>query len=204
MRRVILFVILGYLSGSVLYANVFGKIFKKENILEESCDHNPGAANAFQYGGFWCGLLTLCCDLLKGFFPVFLFSRQTPAEGAEFAMAFVLAAPVLGHVFPAFSRFQGGKGITTTFGCLLGLVPNGLPSLLLAAFFILFSVVVRISPHFYRTLAAYFCALLAMPVFGVDPGICVGFFIITAAVSLRFHLSREEREDVRVGLLWMR
>ena len=67
-----MYIWLGYLSGSVLYARIFSRLFQKENMLEQSKDHNPGTANAFMYGGFWCGLLTLLFDLGKGFFPVYL------------------------------------------------------------------------------------------------------------------------------------
>ena len=67
------YVLYGYLSGSVLYARVFAKIFKKENMIENSKDKNPGTANAFMHGGFLCGVLTLVFDLLKGFLPVFLY-----------------------------------------------------------------------------------------------------------------------------------
>ena len=57
------FILLGYLSGSVLYARVFARLFGKEEMIENSRDRNPGTANAFMYGGFWCGLLTLICDI---------------------------------------------------------------------------------------------------------------------------------------------
>ena len=73
MVRAAMFAVLGYLSGSVLYARVFARLFRKENMLEQSRDQNPGTANAFLYGGFWCGTLTLVFDLLKGFLPVYLF-----------------------------------------------------------------------------------------------------------------------------------
>ena len=69
------FICLGYLSGSVLYARVFAGIFNREDMFLQSGDHNPGTANAFLYGGFWCGLFTLIFDILKGFLPVFLFMR---------------------------------------------------------------------------------------------------------------------------------
>ena len=52
MVRAAMFAVLGYLSGSVLYARVFARLFRKENMLEQSRDQNPGTANAFLYGGF--------------------------------------------------------------------------------------------------------------------------------------------------------
>lgn len=124
MLGTVMFVILGYLSGSVLYARVFSHVFRKEGMLEQSRDGNPGTANAFLYGGFWCGFLTLLGDLLKGFLPVFLFWHADMPEGPHlFWNGLVIAAPVIGHAFPLFYGGRGGKGIAVTFGCLLGLLP---------------------------------------------------------------------------------
>lgn len=197
MRTTALFVILGYASGSVLYALVFARLFHKD-ILTDSRDRNPGTANAFQKGGFLCGMCTLCCDLLKGFLPVFLYLRQ---GGSGLGLALVLAAPVTGHLFPIWRRFRGGKGIAVSFGCLLGLAPRLLPVLLFGGFFILFSTIIKISPHFYRTLATYLCACAAMPLLGVEESICAGFLLITLAVFFRFRLSQEERGELEVKLL---
>lgn len=202
--QIVGFVLLGYLSGSVLYARVFARIFGKEEMIENSRDKNPGTANAFMYGGFLCGLLTLICDIGKGFVPVFLFMRaMLQLRPSVLGTSLVLAAPVVGHVFPVFYKFRGGKGIAATFGCLLGLFPVWQPAVILAAFFIFFSVVLRVSPHFYRTLTAYFCALLCMA-FCIDRrAVFVGFAIITAVVCIRMFASSEEKEKMKVKLLWM-
>lgn len=122
-------ILFGYLSGSILYARIFAKLFRKEDMIEKSKDRNPGAGNAFMYGGFWCGVLTLTCDILKGFFPVFLFMRYATDMNS---IAFVMAAPVLGHAYPLFFKGKGGKGIAVSFGCLLGLFPLLQPVAILA------------------------------------------------------------------------
>ena len=119
MSRTLCYVIIGYLSGSILYARVFEKLFHKENMIEGSKDRNPGTANAFMRGGFWCGVLTLCCDMGKGFIPVFFYHQ---GEMTQLGLALVLAAPAIGHIFPLFHKGRGGKGIATTFGSLLGLL----------------------------------------------------------------------------------
>ncbi len=200
--RNILFVLLGYLSGSVLYARIFSEIFKKENMIENSRDKNPGAANAFQYGGFWCGLLTLTCDIAKGFLPVFLFMRWLPfLNPGSLSVAFVLAAPVIGHVFPLFYGFRGGKGIAVTFGCLLGILPIWRPFAILALWFIFFSVVLRITPHYHRTLAAYFASLICMACVGCPGAVLTGFALITVMVCVRMAASPEEKEKMRVRFL---
>ncbi|MGI6011453.1 MAG: glycerol-3-phosphate acyltransferase [Ruminococcus sp.] len=197
-------VLCGYLAGSILFARVFGRLICGKEITEESRDKNPGTANAFLYGGFWCGFLTLCADLLKGFLPVYLFFRSQPPDVLEHAFpgALVLAAPVAGHIFPLFYRFRGGKGIAVTFGSLLGLFPEMYPAAVLAAVFLFFSLVLRITPHFYRTAAVYLsCALLLI----LGPGekaVQTGFLIIAVLVCWRLHTSEEEREKCKVRLLW--
>lgn len=203
MRQSAFFIVLGYLSGSVLFANVFAALMKKDGIIEKSKDGNPGTANAFQYGGFLCGICTLLGDLVKGFFPVYLYTHYAKAYSATgIAFALVIAAPVIGHDFPLFYKFQGGKGIATTFGCMLGLLPLWQPLGMLVVFFILFSVVLRISPHFYRTVAAYVCTLACM-IYSCRRSVWIGFLIITSVVFYRLHTSRETRERIRINLLWM-
>ena len=203
MVKPLLFSLIGYLCGSILFANLFSKVFRKENILEQSKDHNPGAANAYHYGGFWCGTCTLCGDLLKGFIPIFLFTLFIPIHEMNIKYAIVLASPVIGHAFPIFNRLKGGKGIAVTFGCLLGLLPYALPVLLFASVFIFFSVLIKISPHFYRTIFAYIATLIFLGLMKTEIVICVGFFIITLIVCLRLHLSKEEREKLKVRFAWM-
>lgn len=199
------FILFGYICGSILFARIWARLFKKEDMIERSRDRNPGTANAFMHGGFWCGLLTLLGDVLKGFVPVFLFTHYAAGAGqSAAAMALVTAAPVLGHIFPVFYKFRGGKGIAVTFGCLLGLLPMWEPVLILAVFFISFSAVLRISPHFYRTLAAYLCSLVIMIIFVEEIFVPVGFAVMTAAVCVRMIISKEEKEKLKVKLLWMR
>ena len=198
------YVLLGYLSGSVLYAKVFAKLFGKKDMIEKSKDKNPGTANAFMQGGFWCGMLTLLCDLLKGFLPVFLFCRFADRDAMNSVwMALVLAAPVLGHVFPAFYKMNGGKGIAVTFGSLMGLFPYWKPAVIQAAFFVFFSCIIRVTPHFSRTLVVYLSSLLCMMHVIDNPMIVLGFAIMTGVVYIRMLGSTEERQKMKVKLLWM-
>ena len=199
MIRMIEYMILGYLSGSVLYARVFSSLLGKDNIYEQSKDCNPGTANAFTYGGFWCGLGTLLGDLLKGAVPVWLYLRGA-SSSPSLALALVAAAPVFGHAFPVFYRFQGGKGIAASFGCLLGLLPVWQPLALFIGAFLLFSLVIRITPHFQRTIFSYLLTLICMLLTKQRPEIILGFLLITAIVCLRMHVSKEPRESMLVRL----
>ena len=205
MIKTIGFIFLGYLSGSVLYARIFAGFFKKDNMIENSKDKNPGTANAFMYGGFWWGLLTLIFDLAKGFLPVSFYFHQAGTRFPDvISSALIIAAPVIGHAFPVFFKFRGGKGIAVSFGCLLGLLPLWQPLIILAFFFILFSVVLRISPHFYRTFVSYISALVCMFFLVKEPVICIGFSLIAAVVIIKLIFSKEKREKPEVSLLWKR
>lgn len=199
----IAFIIIGYLSGSILYARIFGTMIKGKDIIKESRDQNPGTANAFMQGGFWCGALTLVFDMLKGFLPVYLyFHFFFPRQSEWLWQALILAAPVYGHIYPVFYHFRGGKGIATTFGCLLGLFPDIKAAVILAFFFLFFSLVLRVTPHFSRTIWTYVAALLTMRILGMDLFMVIGFLFIVIGVFIRLYTSKEEREKCRVRLLW--
>lgn len=202
--RTCLYILTGYLLGSILFADVFVTMFHKKDAIEESKDKNPGTANAFMYGGFWCGVLTLICDLGKGIVPVHFYLRGSmPEEVTALSLSLVLAAPVLGHICSVYHHFKGGKGIAVTFGSLLGMFPDLRPALLLAFFFIFYSLILRIIPHFYRTLVTYLCTMAGLFFIPCLPGVRAGFFLISTAVLLHFHFSKEEREKFQVRLLWM-
>lgn len=198
MFRDVCYILLGYLSGSILFARIWGKAVAGKDITQNAPDENPGTANAFANGGFLCGSLTLVCDLLKGFLPVFLYLRT----GSGPALGLVMAAPVLGHVFPLFYHFRGGKGIATTFGCLLALLPIGLPLVYMVLFFLFFSLVLRISPNYYRTIAAYVCTEVALLLFAHNMAIITGFSLICLGIGFRMFTSREEKNALEVKLLW--
>lgn len=201
LTRGMFFLLFGYLSGSILFAQVAAKLLGKEDCFLDSKDQNPGTANAFLCGGFACGLLTLTGDLLKGWLPVHLY-----LTGAEQTMqpelALVLAAPVLGTAFPLFHHFRGGKGIAVTFGCLLGLLPLDAPLIIFVGLFLFFSLVVRVQPHFYRTIVVYLLSLLLMVRMHVPTPICTGFGLISLTVCYKLHRSKEIREKMKVQILW--
>lgn len=206
--KILAFCLLGYISGSVLYGPIWARLLHTGSITENSKDHNPGVANAFEYGGLVCGILTLICELLKGYVPVKLFIITSGMGCLSLPMvALVIAAPVIGHVFPLFNGFKGGKGIAATFGCLLGLLPLFTPVGIMAASFIFFSIGLRISPHFYRTAISYIAALPIIAAYSIFMNVyAVGlsFVVISAAVGYRLFKSPEEKEKFKVGLLWMR
>ena len=203
--RTLMYIIAGYLSGSVLYARVFAKLLHKGDFIEASSDRNPGTANAFKHGGPLCGALTLICDLLKGFLPVFLYVTLAPQEMVDGAgLALVMLAPVLGHVLPVYDHFRGGKGIAASFGSLLGLLPDWRPVGLLVVLFLFFSLVLKITPHYQRTLVTYACGQIGMFFVTERIAVAVGFLMISLTIVLKMLSSKEEREPMGVQILWMR
>ena len=202
-----IYALIGYLSGSVLYAEVFCRIFGRKNAIEQSRDANPGTANAFLYGGFWCGICTLIFDMAKGFVPVYAYVHMTQMNLAESnGLALVLAAPVAGHIFPVWRHFKGGKGIAVSFGSLLGLIPMWYPVLSLAGCFLFFSLVIQISPNFYRTVAVYIVnwLIIVFSETNLPKAVHIGVGLISLLILLKMHMSQEEREKMTFQLLWIK
>jgi glycerol-3-phosphate acyltransferase PlsY len=112
-----LFIILAYLFGSVNFAIILCKLAKVGDPRTEG-SNNPGATNVLRLGGKKLALFVIIGDALKGVVPVIL-ARLCNVDGI--ALSVVALAAVLGHMFPLFFRFQGGKGIATTLGAILAL-----------------------------------------------------------------------------------
>ena len=206
MLRTVFYIAIGYMLGGILFAPITARLLGGGSITEKSADKNPGVANAFTHGGALCGSVALALELLKGAVPVAMFVFLHPEDPfTDPALALVMAAPVIGHILPAFNRFKGGKGIAVSFGVLLGLAPRLAPLLVLAGSFIFFSVVVRISPHIFRTQIAYITAEGLMLIYSLRAGcltVWLGFTIIVISICLRLYHSTEEREKVKINLLW--
>ena len=193
----ILFSLLGFILGSIHFAYLVPVLIKKVDIREIPSDHNPGVANAFMYGGFFCGLISLILELAKGFVPVFIAQYFLDIHSLLFVP--VLVAPVLGHAFPFFQKEKGGKAITASFGVLLGLFPEFRPAVYLALFFIFFSLVVVVSPHSFRSVVTFgmfaLCVFFTVKILSVQ----IGSFVIAAIVIYR-HFIKYQGEPLSVRI----
>jgi acyl phosphate:glycerol-3-phosphate acyltransferase len=119
-------VVLAYLAGSIPSAVWAGKIFHGIDVREHGSG-NAGATNTVRVLGWKTGIPVLLFDLFKGWLAAMLprFLDAAPAD-SETMMALQIVcglASILGHVFPIFAGFRGGKGVATTFGVLLALHP---------------------------------------------------------------------------------
>ncbi len=113
-----LVIVLSYLLGNISTGFLLGKWLRKTDIREYG-SKNAGATNALRVFGIKIGLMTLAGDMLKGF----LATRIGFALGGETTMAIAALSVVIGHNYPVFLKFKGGKGIATTAGVLLALSP---------------------------------------------------------------------------------
>ncbi len=113
----ILVVTIGYLSGSVCSAVIVSRIFALPD-PRTSGSNNPGATNVLRLAGKKYAIIVLVADLLKGLIPLLL-AQFLGANST--ALGFTCLAAVLGHIYPIFFNFQGGKGVATALGALLGL-----------------------------------------------------------------------------------
>lgn len=193
----VVFSIMGYLFGSILFAAFFAEKIKHIDLESVSKDGNPGTANAFMHAGFLCGTLALICDIGKGFVPVYGYMRLIAGQVeyqklVSLMLIFVMIAPIFGHAYSMFHHFQGGKCIAVSFGVLLGLFPNLCPALILAFFYILFSIL-RLRPHGKRTFAAFAASCVVDSVIMKEKAVVVAMWIITWIV-IHKHVLLEKKQ----------
>ncbi len=170
---IMVFILLAYLLGSISFALVASWIFKLPDPRTYGSG-NPGATNVLRSGKKAAAALTLLGDAGKGWLAVMLAQHFAPVWGlGNESVAAVALAVFLGHVFPVFLRFEGGKGVATAVGVLLGL--NLGMGLLAIATWMLVVAIWRIS-----SLSALAAAALA-PVYAI---FFLGFEVNTLAVLI--------------------
>ena len=144
--------VMSYLLGSIPTAFIMGKLRKGIDIRQVG-SHNMGTMNVMYHIGFWEGLLVLVIDIGKGALAVYisqlLLGHDTPWRFAAGAVV------VLGHAFPVFLKFRGGKGGATCIGVLVRLIPFA--SLIYLAVFLIFFAITK-----YATLS-YAIAFVVFP-----------------------------------------
>ena len=117
-----IFPLIGYFVGAVPFGLVFSKMAGIDVRTEGS--KNIGATNVSRVLGKKLGFLTLVCDCFKGFLPMYLAASFLPeSETRELVVAVSGIMAVIGHMFPVYIRFKGGKGVATGLGVFLFLSP---------------------------------------------------------------------------------
>src|SRR6516165_1161543 len=115
------FVVVAYLLGSISFAVVASRMFGLPDPHSYG-SRNPGATNVLRTGNKRAAILTLAGDGAKGWLAVFLAQTFGPSSGvADWTVPAVAIAVFLGHLFPIFHRFAGGKGVATAAGVCFAL-----------------------------------------------------------------------------------
>ena len=195
-------VIAAYLLGSVSFAVVVSRVLGIQDPRTFGSG-NPGATNVLRSGSKKAAALTLLLDFLKGYIPVVLTLWLTPTLGwASYVAPLVALAAFLGHLYPVFFGFKGGKGVATAAGVLLGVAP--LMGLAVLVTWLLVVVTTR-----YSSLAALVAAALApvhYMIFHWNAGINV-LMAVTIAIMAIFLIYRHRaniekllaRTESRIG-----
>jgi len=117
----LLIIVGAYLIGSISFAVVVSRAFGLPDPHEYG-SKNPGATNVLRTGNKLAALLTMLGDGLKGFVAVFAAIHLAPLAGAaDWTVAAAALAAFVGHVYPVFHRFAGGKGVATAAGIVFAL-----------------------------------------------------------------------------------
>jgi glycerol-3-phosphate acyltransferase PlsY len=173
---------LAYLLGSIPFGYLLVKIFRKQDIRATGSG-NIGATNVARSGAKGLGIATLLLDLGKAFLAVKIAQHLAPGN-YDIAVAAAVAA-ILGHVYPVWLGFRGGKGVASALGVFLALTwPSAL------AILGVFIVVVAITR--YVSLASIIAAAV-FPIFGFwfvsfrTPIVIAGFFLIPLIIIAKHH-----------------
>jgi glycerol-3-phosphate acyltransferase PlsY len=159
----VLAAIVAYLIGSLSFAVIVSRVMGLSDPRTFG-SKNPGATNVLRSGSKAAAIITLLLDAAKGWLPVMLvrwFGRPYGLDDGTVAM--VGLAAFLGHLYPVFFNFAGGKGVATAFGVLLGL--NGWLGLATLLIWLATAVLFR-----YSSLASIMAALLAPAVYALGGG----------------------------------
>ena len=136
---VFLFAALAYLIGSISTAIITCRIMGLED-PRTTGSHNPGATNVLRHGGKKAGIITLTGDMLKGLIPVLIVSQF---QADALSIAIVGLSAFLGHLFPVYYGFKGGKGVATYYGVIFGM--NWLVGIIAVSIWLTVAVLLKIS-----------------------------------------------------------
>lgn len=177
----LIFVVAAYLLGSVSFAVVVSRAFGMADPRSYGSG-NPGATNVLRSGKKLAAALTLLGDAAKGWLAVFLAIKYAPHDADGLLLvALVMLAVFLGHVFPLFLKFQGGKGVATALGVLLAL--NGWLGLAVLGTWLLVALVFR-----YSSLSALVAATTApvyVMLFHMRPELVFATMLLSATLIWR-------------------
>lgn len=173
--------VLAYLIGSISFAVIASRAYALPDPRSYG-SRNPGATNVMRTGRKQAALLTLLGDTAKGWLAVVIASRFAETGLVETTMMVAAVAVVVGHMYPMFFGFQGGKGVSTTLGVLLAVnVYVALGSV--ATWLVIFSFF-RIS-SLAALVSAVFAPFFTLVLYNVEHPYFIGVSLISALLVLR-------------------
>ncbi|TAK90232.1 MAG: glycerol-3-phosphate 1-O-acyltransferase [Burkholderiaceae bacterium] len=184
--------IVSYLIGSVCFAVIMSRVFRLPDPRVYGSG-NPGAINVLRSGNKVAAMLTLLGDALKSWLAVWLAQRFAPAGDAQLAMAIAGTFSVIGHMYPLFHHFQGGKGVATALGALFGFsVYLGLGAI---SMWIIIAVFFRMS-SFASIVSALFAPFVTWMLFGVTHPF---FASVALSAVLLIYRHRQNIKNILAG-----
>ncbi len=180
MLTILLITIISYLLGSIPFGIIICKLWKGIDIREYG-SKNPGATNVYRVIGPIPALIVLLLDISKGLIATLLISRiiiDQPVLNQTSLMIIAGMVVILGHIFPVFASFKGGKGVATGLGVLISLAPVEL--ILSLLLFLIIVVITR-----YVSLGSLSSAL----------------FILLALIFEKYYLHKPVADELLIAVL---
>jgi acyl phosphate:glycerol-3-phosphate acyltransferase len=175
-----------YLLGSIPFGYLLVRFVQQEDVRDTGSG-NIGATNVARAGGTTLGIFTLILDALKGFVAAFLAMQFAPntANGPSTLAVAAAVAAVVGHVFPVWLRFRGGKGIATALGVFIALAP--MVALASVGVFALIVAITRLVSlgSILAAVSIPFLAILLVP--HRSPALLVGLSFISLLSIIKHH-----------------
>jgi glycerol-3-phosphate acyltransferase PlsY len=185
-------IVVGYLLGSLSFAVIVSKLLGMDDPRSYGSG-NPGATNVLRSGRKGAALATLVLDALKGWLPVFVINEWGAAWGLGAGTAALAGlAAFLGHLYPVYFRFQGGKGVATAAGVLFGIdwllgLATG-ASWLIIAFFFRYSSLASLVAAFFAPAYYVLGGKIAWPLHRT---------VLAAIIVMSLLLAWRHRENIR-------
>jgi glycerol-3-phosphate acyltransferase PlsY len=183
----IIAVIIAYLFGSIPTSVWWGKAFFDLDVRQHG-SRNAGATNTFRVLGWRAGVPVLLIDIAKGFVPVRLLPTfsdlEVDSDGWVFLRIGLVLAAVIGHLYPVFANFKGGKGVATSFGGVLAIHP-GAAALCILVFAIVFAITKYVSLGSMCAAIAYPLAMILL--YHESSPVKIGFSILLSIIVFYTH-----------------
>ena len=179
-----LFITIFYLIGSIPFALILTKLLGHGDIRNIGSG-NVGATNVLRTGNKYLAFAVLCLDIAKGLLPFLILKLFYDTNTLH--SIFLCHFAILGHIFPVWLKFKGGKGVATYIGFLIGF------NILLGLYFLVTWIIIALVSR-YSSLSSLAASLIApLYFFFINPNIIVGIFLLYIFLII----SLKHRENIK-------